>query len=232
MLTLVVDTSTSAVQAALVTVESADHTGQSNPTVQPLAQRLRVDARGHAEYLSPFINECLTEAGHTMADIDAVVVGVGPGPFTGLRVGMVTAAALGHARSIPTYGVCSLDGLGAGTTGHVLVATDARRKEIYWAEYRDGQRIGEPNVNKPDQMPSVTAETALGEGAVKYADVMDLSIMEGPLHPVLTNVAQVAAERILSHAPSEGLTPLYLRRPDVTMSAKHAGQRQTAPSAP
>ncbi|QSB05797.1 tRNA (adenosine(37)-N6)-threonylcarbamoyltransferase complex dimerization subunit type 1 TsaB [Natronoglycomyces albus] len=223
MLTLVVDTSTSAVQAALVDIEPAGP--DTAPTVRMLAQRQRIDARGHAEYLTPFVNECLEESSHTMAEVEAVVAGVGPGPFTGLRVGLVTAAALGHARHIPTYGVCSLDGIGGASSGRVLAATDARRKEIYWAEYAQGQRLGDPQVCKPDQLPNLEATQALGEGAVKYADVIGLPIADGPLHPNLVHLAASAADRVVDKAPSEGLTPLYLRRPDVTVSTtKHIPQ--------
>ena len=89
-----------------------------------------------------------------MADLDAVVVGCGPGPFTGLRVGMATAAAYGHALGIPVYGVCSLDAIGVDTAGDVLVVTDARRREVYWARYRDGVRVDGPAVNAPADVPT------------------------------------------------------------------------------
>src|SRR4051812_37296571 len=100
-----------------------------------VAESIVVDARAHGEQLAPGIAAVLAEAGVRPRDLAAIVAGLGPGPFTGLRVGLVTAGVLGDTLGIPSYGVCSLDGLGAGTTGEVLVATDARRKEVYWAAY-------------------------------------------------------------------------------------------------
>ena len=93
-----------------------------------------------AERLTPNVLAALSDAGLGMADLGAVVTGCGPGPFTGLRVGMATAAAFGHALGLPVFGVCSLDAIGIDTTGEVLVVTDARRREVYWARYRDGTR--------------------------------------------------------------------------------------------
>ncbi len=100
-----------------------------------LAQRVTVDARAHAERLTPNVVAALADAELTMGDLDAVVVGCGPGPFTGLRAGMATAAAYGHALGIPVHGVCSLDAIGVRTAGDTLVVTDARRREVYWARY-------------------------------------------------------------------------------------------------
>ena len=97
-----------------------------------------VDARAHGELLAPGIEWVLAEGGVRPADLTAIVAGLGPGPFTGLRVGLVTAASMGQALAVPTYGVCSLDGIGALTSDVTLVATDARRKEVYWAVYDRG----------------------------------------------------------------------------------------------
>lgn len=91
--------------------------------------------RGHAELLSSFVSDVMTQAGVAGSDLDGIVVGTGPAPFTGLRVGLITARTLGFAWSVPVHGVCSLDALGA-EHGDVTVVADARRKEIYWARYR------------------------------------------------------------------------------------------------
>src|SRR3954466_7661544 len=123
---LVIDTATPAVTAAVV-VRGAD--------LAVAGGRLPLDARAHAETLTPNVVAAVADAGLTMADLDAVVVGCGPGPFTGLRVGMATAAAYGHALNVPVHGVCSLDAIGIHTTGAVLVVTDARRREVYWTRY-------------------------------------------------------------------------------------------------
>ncbi|HEY1485211.1 MAG TPA: tRNA (adenosine(37)-N6)-threonylcarbamoyltransferase complex dimerization subunit type 1 TsaB, partial [Micromonosporaceae bacterium] len=142
MLVVVLDSATPAITAAAVEVAV-------DGAVTVLASRVSIDARAHGELLAPSIAAVLSEVGKAPADLDAIVVGVGPGPFTGLRVGLVTAASLSDALGIPAYGVCSLDGIGASTSGHVLVATDARRREVYWAIYHDGVRATEPSVTKP-----------------------------------------------------------------------------------
>lgn len=206
MLVLAVDTATSAVQAALVDVDGDELFLSSFRRV--------IDGRGHVERLTPFIEECLAEAGREAADVDAVVAGVGPGPFTGLRVGMVTAAAFADGLGVPVYGVCSLDGIGANTRGRALAATDARRKEIYWAVYQGGERQGDPQVGKPAELPVPEADYALGEGASRYAEELPVPAETEPVYPDLVKLVELAGPRLLGGAPSEKLTPLYLRRPD------------------
>ncbi len=213
MLVVVVDTSTPAVTAALAEV--------SSDGVTVLAERATVDGRAHGEILAPQLAACLTTAGVTMSQVGAVVAGVGPGPFTGLRVGLVTAASIAQSLGVPAYGVVSLDGLGAAapTPEPTLVATDARRKEIYWAVYLDGGRLTDPAVGRPaDVVAGLPAEggpvRALGDGAIRYADVLGLPVADEPRYPVASVLATLAAPWVLAGAPSEPLTPLYLRRPD------------------
>ena len=163
---LAIDTATPAVTAAVVALET------DRRRSHVLAQRLTVDARAHAEMLTPNVVGAVADAGLTMADLDGVVVGCGPGPFTGLRVGMATAAAYGHALGVPVYGVCTLDAIGVETRGEVLVVTDARRREVYWARYRDGVRIEGPDV-------SAAADVAVGDaeavaGSPDHAALFDL----------------------------------------------------------
>ncbi|CPR13370.1 peptidase M22, glycoprotease [Mycobacterium bohemicum DSM 44277] len=174
MIVLALDTSTPAVTAGLVR--------RDDMTV--LAERVTVDARAHAERLTPNVLAALADAGLAMVDLDAVVVGCGPGPFTGLRAGMATAAAYAHALGIPVRGVCSLDAIGVRTTGDTLVVTDARRREVYWARYRDGVRTEGPAVDLP---------------------------LREPAHP--TPAGLVAAVPDWSQRP-QPLVALYLRRPD------------------
>ncbi|MBA3489506.1 MAG: tRNA (adenosine(37)-N6)-threonylcarbamoyltransferase complex dimerization subunit type 1 TsaB, partial [Longispora sp.] len=102
MLVLVTDTATAAVTAGLVSI--GEPTGPGDIPVEVLASRVTVDGKAHGELLAPSIAASLTEAGYTPKDLTAVIAGVGPGPFTGLRVGLVTATAMGHALGIPTYG--------------------------------------------------------------------------------------------------------------------------------
>jgi tRNA threonylcarbamoyl adenosine modification protein YeaZ len=206
---LVVDTATPAVTAAVV------HIGDA---VEVRASRITVDGRAHGEALAPLIHDALDEAGTTPAGLAAIVAGVGPGPFTGLRVGLVTAAAMSHALGIPTYGVCSLDAFAYGVAGPLLVATDARRKELYWARYEDGVRIDGPVVTSPAEVPALDGKAA-GEGAQRV-----LGLPVDVLYPPPAGLAALAAERVLANAPSESLTPLYLRRPD----AVPPGQRKMA----
>ncbi|WP_100445174.1 tRNA (adenosine(37)-N6)-threonylcarbamoyltransferase complex dimerization subunit type 1 TsaB [Glycomyces xiaoerkulensis] len=203
---LVVDTSTSAVQAAIVQIDGDELYLESF--------RREIDGRGHVERLSPFIEACLEESNLKPSGIDAVVAGTGPGPYTGLRVGMVTAATFAAGRGIPVYGVCSLDGIGGSARGRALVATDARRKEIYWAVYHNGARQGDPQVGKPAELPDLEADYALGEGAAKYAERLRIPAEERPVYPDPVKLVELAVPRVRDGAPTERLTPLYLRRPD------------------
>ncbi|OBG98692.1 tRNA (adenosine(37)-N6)-threonylcarbamoyltransferase complex dimerization subunit type 1 TsaB, partial [Mycobacterium sp. E3247] len=170
--------------------------------------RVTVDARAHAERLTPNVVAALADAGLTMGDLDAVVVGCGPGPFTGLRVGMATAAAYGHALGIPVRGVCSLDAIGVRTTGEVLVVTDARRREVYWARYRDGFRMDGPGVNAPVDVDPGGAQAVAG--SKEHAEPFGLP-HRGPVYP--TPAGLVAAVPDWSQRPLP-LVALYLRRPD------------------
>ncbi|AGP65814.1 hypothetical protein OEM_42790 [Mycobacterium intracellulare subsp. yongonense 05-1390] len=195
---LALDTSTPAVTAGIVRRED----------LCVLAQRVTVDARAHAERLTPNVLAALADAGLTMADLDAVVVGCGPGPFTGLRAGMATAAAYGHALGIPVHGVCSLDAIGVHTTGDALVVTDARRREVYWARYRDGIRTAGPGVDAPADVDYGGAQAVAG--SPDHAAMFGLPVCE-PVHP--TPAGLVAAVGDWSDDPAP-LVALYLRRPD------------------
>ncbi|NUT34456.1 MAG: tRNA (adenosine(37)-N6)-threonylcarbamoyltransferase complex dimerization subunit type 1 TsaB [Hamadaea sp.] len=207
MLVLVVDTATPAVTAAVAEI-TADG-------AHIRAERVTVDGKAHGELLAPQIDAVLAEAGAKPRDLTAIVAGLGPGPFTGLRVGLMTAASIGDALGLPTFGVCSLDALGATVRGTGLVATDARRKEVYWAVYTDGVRIDGPQVAKPADVGQTVADHALGEGARKYAEILGLPVApDSPVFPPAVELARLAADRIRAGAPGERLTPLYLRRPD------------------
>jgi tRNA threonylcarbamoyl adenosine modification protein YeaZ len=205
-LVLAIDTATPAVTAGIV----ADGV--------LLAERVSIDARAHAERITPNVLAALADAGCPMADLGAVVVGCGPGPFTGLRVGMATAAAYGHALGIPVYGVCSLDAIGGLTAGETLVVTDARRREIYWARYRDGVRIDGPAVSAPADVDPGSAQSVAG--SPDHAALFGLPCGE-PLYPTATGLVRAVADW---SQPPAGLVPLYLRRPD----AKTIAERQAA----
>jgi tRNA threonylcarbamoyl adenosine modification protein YeaZ len=174
--------------------------------VEVLAERAVPSGNRHAELLVPAVGEALAEAGLALADVDAVVTGLGPGPFTGLRVGVVTAAALADARGVPAVGVCSLDAVGAGAR---TVVTDARRKEVYWAAYdADGARVDGPGVVRPED----ARLTGPLVGDPRFAERLG-----APVEPAEVTTAGLlrAAATLLDDPTSAGpLVPLYLRRPD------------------
>ncbi|MCX2711967.1 tRNA (adenosine(37)-N6)-threonylcarbamoyltransferase complex dimerization subunit type 1 TsaB [Mycolicibacterium sp. J2] len=204
-LVLAIDTATPAVTAGVVLV---------GDEVTTLAERITVDARAHAECLTPNVLAAVAASGRSMADLDAVVVGCGPGPFTGLRVGMATAAAYGHALDIPVFGVCSLDAIGRSTRGEVLVVTDARRREVYWARYRDGVRVVGPEVQAAADVPVDGLDAVAGSPA--HAAAFGLPVI-GPEYPSSAELAAVVADWT---AEPEPLVPLYLRRPDAKSLAE------------
>ncbi|MDT4905445.1 MAG: tRNA threonylcarbamoyladenosine biosynthesis protein TsaB [Pseudonocardiales bacterium] len=207
MFVLAIDTSSPAVTAGVVTVAG---------DVVLAAERATIAARGHGELLAPSIEAVLRDAGIRSRELDAVVVGTGPGPFTGLRVGLVTAAVLADLLGIPAYGVCSLDAIGAAAAdeGAVLVAADARRREVYWARYEHGVRVGEPAVGKPADVPLDGSTAVAGAAAELYAEVWPELSRRPERYPEPIALVGLALDRITSGAPSDPLTPLYLRRPD------------------
>jgi tRNA threonylcarbamoyl adenosine modification protein YeaZ len=199
VLVLAVDTATPAVTAGVVDLDSEGLARQ-------LAARVTVDARAHGELLTPHVTEALAEAGKTFADVDAIVCGSGPGPFTGLRAGMVTAAALGQALGKPVYPVSTLDAIAADfpEEHRLLVVTDARRREVYWARYENGHRVDGPSVQKPAELEDTEADLVVG------AELLQREVR--PASPTPEGLVKAAA-RLFGEAPPP-LTPLYLRRPD------------------
>lgn len=207
MLLLALDTATPAVTVAV-------HDGTT-----VLAEASTVDARRHGELLLPSVDRVLSAAGVAIGEVTGVVVGVGPGPYTGLRVGLVTAAVLGEATGVPVHGICTLDGIAhaaaqEGLTGPFVVATDARRKEVYWARYADARtRTTEPAVDRPaDIADQVAGLPAVGAGALLYPDTFP-NVHE-PEHVSAAALAALAAERLGKGEELPAPRPLYLRRPD------------------
>jgi tRNA threonylcarbamoyl adenosine modification protein YeaZ len=212
VLVLALDTATPAVTVGVVELTSGEALLR--------AARVERDARKHAELLMPTAQAACADAGVALRELDALVVGTGPGPFTGLRVGMVTAAALGDALALPVHGVCSLDAiavdaLAAGEAGGpLLVVTDARRREVYWATYdAAGHRVDGPHVHTP----AAAAERAAALGAVAAAGgcagLVGLPVRP-PESPSPTGLVAIAAPALRSGVPPAPLEPLYLRRPD------------------
>jgi tRNA threonylcarbamoyl adenosine modification protein YeaZ len=176
-----------------------------------LAERAVPSGTKHAELLTPAISGALADAGLAMADVEAVVTGLGPGPFTGLRVGVVTAAALADARGLPVVGVCSLDAVGAGER---TVVTDARRKEVYWAAYdAAGARVDGPGVVRPEELDR--SGPFVGDPA--FADRLGAPVERADV--TTAGLLRAAGPQLADPSTAAPLLPLYLRRPDATPPA-------------
>ncbi len=221
MLVLAIDTSTPAVTAGLVALDG--------DALESRGDRVTVDPRAHGELITPHALEAVKAAGVTLRDLDAIVCGVGPGPFTGLRAGMATAASLAHALGIPAYPVCGLDAIAADVKpgeAPFLVLTDARRREVYWAAYAaDGSRTDGPHVQRPAELET-TVEVAAGDGALLYADALGVQPIE-PRFPSPVGLVKAAREALRGGSEPAPLTPLYLRRPDAVEPA--ARKKVTTP---
>ncbi|WP_046730608.1 tRNA (adenosine(37)-N6)-threonylcarbamoyltransferase complex dimerization subunit type 1 TsaB [Streptomyces humi] len=205
MLLLALDTATPAVTVAL-------HDGTA-----VIASSSQVDARRHGELLLPAVDRVLAEAGVKLDAVTAIAVGVGPGPYTGLRVGLMTADTFGLALGVPVHGLCTLDALAYAAdigSGPFVVATDARRKEVYWATYADSRtRLTEPAVDRPaDIAGKVAGLPAVGAGALLYPDTFPA--VHEPEHVSAAALASLAAERLAAGEELPAPRPLYLRRPD------------------
>ena len=172
--TLAIDTSTSRTSVAIIENGRIVYSG------------FKDGATAHGPSLPALVQEALA-----VSDVDEVVVGMGPGPFTGLRVGIAFAQSFAVAREIPVRGVCSLDAIAAQIHEEDFIITvDARRKEVYWARYTNGVRVTDPAVNFPADVT----------GAVIHADLF-------PEMVSLVNLQGNIAE------------PIYLRRPDAVATA-------------
>jgi tRNA threonylcarbamoyl adenosine modification protein YeaZ len=200
------------------TVTVAVHDGTDVVTEHTSERQMK-----HGEQLAPLIETALASAGLVRQDLTAVGVGVGPGPFTGLRVGLVTARTLGHVLELPVYGVCSLDVLAVeavalrAVSGEFAVASDARRKEVYLATYdREGRRLTGPLVGKPGEL--ATDGVVVGEGPSLYPEAFPQGAR--PHRPSAGWLARTIAEELAELCDPE---PLYLRRPDA--AAAHPPKR-------
>ena len=172
-----------------------------------LTQSQAVDHGMQGELTAELISQVVTESGLEISEITDVVVGVGPGPFTGLRVGLVTAAVFAHARNIPIQGICSLDAIAFDYTKPCVVVTDARRKELYWARYED-KRIGEPQVSKPEDLLAQFPNTEfVGPGAQLYPDFISGKVSELKAGSLAKLFATGTAQLV-------DVSPMYLRKPD------------------
>jgi tRNA threonylcarbamoyl adenosine modification protein YeaZ len=205
VLVLALDTSTPATSVALADAGRV------------VAERTEVAANRHGELLSPLIEQVARDAGADIGDVEVVAVGVGPGPFTGLRVGLATALSLADALGVPARGVCSLDAVAFAAdrpwpTGFAVV-TDARRKEVYWARYAGDLRVDGPQVDRPavvaERLPSGTV--VAGFATTLYAAEFAGHVIDDTApYPAAAAIARLA----LDDAWWLPVQPMYLRRPD------------------
>jgi tRNA threonylcarbamoyl adenosine modification protein YeaZ len=209
------DTATPAVSVAL-------HDGE-----RVVSEAVAADGRRHGELLAPMIAKVLADAGASRADLTAVAVGVGPGPYTGLRVGVVTARVLGAVLGIPVHGVCSLDVIAADTVaaGEFLVATDARRKEVYWARYdaAGGRREG-PLVGSAASIPGAAGLAVAGSGGKLYPEAFGEVI--GPAYPDARTLCAIVGGAIVAGASVGGASV------GGAIAAGQLGAPTAAPSSP
>jgi len=208
MIRLVLDTSSSRICVAVV---------DSDTTLVSVSE----DAgQRQGESLAPLLERVLAESG--VRAPDQVVVGVGPGPFTGLRVGLVSAAVLARVWNVPLVGVCSLDGYARRALRDVpgepvAVVTDARRREVYWAQYdHSGGRTVGPHVDLPDVAAhAIAGIRVVGHGALLFENAFAAAggLVAGPEFLDAADLALVLHESPEVELPP---LPLYLRRPDAT----------------
>lgn len=173
-----------------------------------------VDAHNlHGELAVQLVQDVLASAKLSISQVTDVVVGVGPGPFTGLRVGIACATVFGFARNVPVHGICSLDAVAHDFGKPCVVVTNARRKELYWAEYTD-QRVGEPQVALPQALAELFPEAQfVGPGADLYPDVIAGQVLD-------LRAAALAELFVSRKAQLVPVAPMYLRAPDATEPGK------------
>lgn len=231
MLILAIETSTARSSVALVSHDDVLATAGLG-----VAQR-------HGEFVAPAIDFCLRQSAASPSDVTGVAVGLGPGLYTGLRVGIATAQAFAMARSLPMVGLSGLDVL-AFQARHVrrpVVATlDARRGELFWALYRPApggvQRATDPRVGRPDELSAELQSLGeeclvIGDGATRYRDefddlhLVDLAI-DGRGQPDAADLATLAVPRFIREETSRAgtLAPLYLRHVDAKIGWQQRGR--------
>lgn len=204
MIVLAMDSATPRLVAGVVELDPAGE-------VRTLSEVTDHGSRRHAEVLTPAIHDALRAAGTAP---EAIVVGLGPGPFTGLRVGIVTAAAFGDALGVPVWGVGTHQAIADGR-GDAVVISDARRREVYYSTYDESATQVSLGVAPLADVATGSARVVLHPGVTAYAD--QLAALGVPVHevfPSAASLARAADRQGLVGGPSSALTPIYLRTPD------------------
>jgi tRNA threonylcarbamoyl adenosine modification protein YeaZ len=180
-----------------------------------IAEVGETDTRRHAEVVGELIRLCLDQSGVAITELSGVVAGMGPGPFTGLRVGIAAANAFALGAGKPVVRVASHDGIAwqhyaSGAGGPLLVVTDARRREVYWSAYDGADGFGLP---RRTQGPGLVAPDLLASGVTGYGSFTRLDAVE-----VSAGASGMLAEGLYQHGrPFAAREPLYLRAPDATI---------------
>jgi tRNA threonylcarbamoyladenosine biosynthesis protein TsaB len=216
------DTSTAATSVCVLRDD-----GEAFEHVPPPARLL--EPPGHSRELMPAVSEQMERAGVGWDAVAGVAVGVGPGTFTGLRIGVATARALATAARIPVHPVSSLAALaaGAGETPVVVPAIDAKRGELFSAVFRDGEPVTEPFVTGPEHLSGragreLASAVAVGDGSIRFRDILEAAGMHVPpdsseLHVVRAfHICRLGA-RVPPERP-EAVLPSYIRDPDAEPS--------------
>lgn len=181
-----------------------------------LCEQTHVDARRHAEVLASSLAAAFRDADRAVSDVQTVAVGVGPGAFTGLRVGIASALAIGDAQGIPVHGVLTLDAMAyaSNVEGPFAVVIDARRKELFWASYESPMaRSSEPAAATPQLIAERAGQLpVIGAQSTPYADMF--ANVQPPALPSAGSLGKLAHQRLLKANPMLPPRPIYLRRPD------------------
>lgn len=202
MLILSIDTSSADLSVALV---------NENGSLGLVEENM---LRGQGEALIPYIQSMMQQAGLPMNAVEGVAVAVGPGSFTGVRVGLSTARGVGLALDIPVYGVTNLEAAAAGLNEPVTVTLDTKRGDYYTQQFdKNGKAIGEPSIQSADDLKQQLPFTAIGDGAMKLAEEIGCDVAMKPQSSAIS-IAQIALSRLDNPLPAE---PLYLREADVTV---------------
>ena len=181
-----------------------------------LAEFSEDDTRRHAEVIGDLIAAALRESGVAIADLSGVAVGMGPGPFTGLRVGIAAARAFAFGAGKPVVRVVSHDAIAFGTTEPLLVVTDARRREVYWSAYSGSDaeglpvRVAGPGLTRPHELADELAGAVADFAGYRRLDAVTVSA---------SSIGMLAEGLYLHKRSFAGPDAIYLRAPDITMSS-------------